>query len=576
MVISRKALKSLLKKAKPKETPKEIREAEQPAPQETYTPPQIILQPTPQQAPRRAERTRYSLPKLQAKSVGSREDILAKVRGVRETFPLITTTWAGKPHMMASATIQFNPYANQLIYNISEPEIDIKQQELVKKTLAMLQERLEIDFSQLKAKKEVYKYIDDKIEEIWSYLGVKLPDEQALKVKYYVFRDTIGLGKIEPLMRDTQIEDLACDGVHTPVFIFHRNPSYGEMATSLWFDSREELDGFVMKLAQKCGRTISVATPLLDATLPDGSRLQATFGTDIARHGSNFSIRKFFKVPLTIVDLMNYGTADPLSLAYLWLAIEEQMSVLIAGATATGKTTFLNSICQFIPSNLKIVSIEDTSELQLMHVNWVPQTTRAGFGPKKYGEVTMFDLLKSALRQRPDYLLVGEVRGREADTMFHAMATGHPSVSTIHADNVEAVIDRLTTRPIELPLALLENLDVLIFLEMAKKAGRFARRVSKIVEIEGYNRDAGKLDTNEIFIWRPVEDDFITRDSHKLAIIAKKLGWSQEQLNEELLRRASVLSWMKEKNIRQFREVWRIINLYYTDPQRLAGMMGGR
>lgn len=514
-----------------------------------------------------------SLPKVYEKVTTSREDIQQKLRQVTDNYPLITTRWHGARYVVATANITFNPVSNQLNYRIEEPPLDNRQRDLILKTIDLLQSRLEVDFSALKAKKEVYAFVDKKVNEIWEYLGVKLKPEEELKIKYYIFRDTIGLGKIEALMRDPNIEDISADGVGIPVFIFHRNPLYGEMSTNISFSTRQELDSFVMRLAQKSGKTVSVATPLLDATLPDNSRLQATFGTDIARKGSNFSIRKFFKAPLTVVDLMNYGTVNPLILAYLWFAVEEQQSVLVSGGTATGKTTFLNSISQFIHPTLKIVSIEDTAELMLPQVNWVPQIARSGYGPKKYGEVSMFDLLKAALRQRPDYIIVGEVRGEEANVMFQAMATGHPSLSTIHADRMEAVIDRLTTRPISLPLALLEHLDIVLFLEKTKKAGKFTRRVSQVLEIVNYDRDANKLKTAEVFKWLPAEDEFISEDSYILARIAQRLGKTPGQIKEEIMRRAGVLRWMVENNIRGFKDVAHIIDMYYVDPKRLETMM---
>ncbi len=224
---------------------------------------------------------------------------------------------------------------------------------------------------------------------------------------------------------------------------------------------------------------------------------------------------------------------------------------------------------------MKIVSIEDTSELQLMHVNWMPQVARVGFGPKSYGEVTMFDLLKAALRQRPDYLIVGEVRGPEANVMFHAMSTGHAALSTLHADTVSAVIDRLTTRPINLPLSLLENLDIIVFLEKTRLKGKFVRKTGLVVEIEDYDRDYNRLKTNEAFYWIPAQDKFMAKDSYILRKIATKRGLSTQQINEELLRRASVLNWMREKGIHTFKDVANIINLYYVDPRKLARMMEG-
>jgi len=525
-------------------------------------------------AEHREKLVRIPLPRV-FRQVETHEDILAKLREVHETYPLVTSTWQDVKYIVATANIRYNELTNQLVYILEEPPITEEVKEAINKTLHLLQERLEVDPSKLKAKKEVYTYVDQKIEEVWDYLGIVLSDEDSLKAKYYLFRDTIGYGKIESLMRDPNIEDISCDGVGVPVYVFHRNALYGEMPTNIIFDTKEELDSFVMKLAQKSGRTISVATPLLDATLPDGSRLQATFGTDIARRGSNFSIRKFFRLPFTVIDLVNYGTSDPLILAYLWLMIDEQLSVLVAGTTAVGKTTFLNSISQFIKPNLKIVSIEDTAELQLTNVNWVPQIARSGYGPKKYGEVSMFDLLKAALRQRPDYLIVGEVRGKEAYVMFQAMATGHPSLSTLHADTIDAVIDRLTTPPINLPMSLLENLDVIVFLEKAKKEGRMTRRVGKIIEVEGYNRKTGELRTNTVFDWIPSEDTFIAKDSYNLVKIARRLGWNSEHTVTEVMRRANVIKWMRDKGVAKFRDVAAIINLYYTNPKQLDQIMHG-
>jgi len=513
------------------------------------------------------------LPKLYEKTTAVGEDFLAKLRQVAETYPLVTSKWRGEKYVVATANIKFNSVTNQLNYVVEEPPIDSKLQDIIQKTLELLQSRLEIDFAELKAKREVYSFVDKKVNEIWEYLGLKLSPENELKAKYYIFRDTVGLGKIEALMRDPNIEDISADGVGIPLFIFHRNPFYGEMPTNITFNSKQELDSFVMRLAQKAGKTVSVATPLLDAMLPDNSRLQATFGTDIARKGSNFSIRKFFKVPLTVVDLIDYGTTNPLIMAYLWFAVEEQQSILVSGGTATGKTTFLNSISQYIPPTMKIVSIEDTAELMLPQINWVPQIARSGYGPKKYGEVSMFDLLKAALRQRPDYIIVGEVRGEEANVMFQAMATGHPSLSTIHADSMESVIDRLTTRPISLPMALLEHLDIVVFLEKAKKAGKFTRRIGQVIEITGYDRDNDKLKTNEVFKWLPVEDEFISEDSYILARIAQRIGKTPAQIREEIMRRAAVLRWADENKIHGFKDIARIINMYYVDPKRLAAMM---
>ncbi|MGC8885174.1 MAG: type II/IV secretion system ATPase subunit [Candidatus Nanoarchaeia archaeon] len=522
----------------------------------------------PEERAEKVEIKRIALPKT-FKPTPIQKGLTEALREVYETYPLIKVDWKGIRYVVATATIRFNPITNQLIYIVEEPVLSSELSEIVSKTIKKLQERLEISPYELKAKKEVVGYVNKKIDEIWSEEGISLTDEDVLKAKYYIMRDTIGYGKIEPLMRDPNIEDISADGAGLPVFIFHRNPLYGEMSTNIWFKDKEEIDAFVMKLAQKAGKTISIATPLLDATLPDGSRLQATYGTDIARRGSNFSIRKFFVRPFTIIDLLNNNTTDPLILAYLWLAIEARQSILIAGTTAAGKTTFLNCISQFIQPNLKIITIEDTAELKLPQVNWIPQIARAGYGPKKYGEVTLFDLLKAALRQRPDVLIVGEVRGREASVMFQAMATGHCSLSTLHADSIEAVIDRLTTRPISLPTSLLQNLDIIVFLEKTQREGKLIRRVSQVVEIEGYDRKKDELKTNIAFEWKPLEDVFLAHQSSILAKIAPRLGFSEEQIIDELMRRALVLKKAQEKRITGFRKVAALIVEYYTNPKEL-------
>lgn len=539
--------------------------------EEKKEPVQVVEEKVPE---KKIDVKRLPLPKEPLTIINLKKDTLAEIRKIRDQYPIHSIRTSGTPIHLSFATIQYNPKINQLTYFVTEPQLNKRLDKVAKKTITELHDRLEIDFHELSEKNQVYKHIDDKINEIWNILGIKLSPTDALKVKYYVMRDAIGLNIIEPLMRDLNIEDISCDGVGLPLYIFHRNPLYNEMATNITFGNKDDLDSFAMKLAQKCGRTISVAAPLMDGSLPDGSRVQITYGTDIARRGSNFTIRKFFRVPLTPADLINTKTLDPLILAYLWLAIEKEKSILIAGTTATGKTTMLNALSLFIEPNLKIVSIEDTAELQLPHINWMPQVTRSGFGSTGYGEVSMYDLLKSSLRQRPDYLIVGEVRGKEANVLFHAMSTGHAGLSTIHADNVGAVIDRLTTRPINLPESLLENLDIIIFLNKLKRGERFVRRVNEIIEIEGYNADTKSLKTNKVFEWKVADDNFTSNDSHILHTIAEHSGFGMGELHEELLRRVKVFEWLQKKKIYKFNDVANIIHMYYVNPTQLSKMMG--
>ncbi|MBT3940975.1 type II/IV secretion system ATPase subunit [Candidatus Woesearchaeota archaeon] len=516
---------------------------------------------------------RMPLPVQFLEDVEIKKDILSQIRQVNENYPLITTQIKDSSYPLAFAKVFYNNAVNQLQYNIVEPSLSPELWKTVNRTLTELHDRLEIDFNKVKDVKEINKYINKEIDDIWKLIGFKPKPYESIKIKYYIFREALGLGKIDALAKDPNIEDISCDGIGLPIYIYHRNPLYGEISTNIVFDTKDALDSFAMRLAQKCDRTISIASPLMDGSLPDGSRVQITYGTDIARRGSNFTIRKFFRIPLTPVDLLKFGTADPFMIAYLWLAIEREKSILVSGTTATGKTTLLNILSLFIEPNQKIVSIEDTAELQIPHVNWMPQVTRAGFGAAGYGAVSMFDLLTAALRQRPDYLIVGEVRGKEASVLFHAMSTGHPGLSTLHADSVSAVIDRLTTRPIELPASLLRNLDIIIFLEKTRKGDKLIRRIGKIIEVEGYDKKNNQLETNTVFEWMPAKDSFNIKDSHVIKKIADRAGWSVSELHQELMRRVKVLKWMQKNNIHNFIDVASIIHMYYINPQQLSTYM---
>jgi flagellar protein FlaI len=381
------------------------------------------------------------------------------------------------------------------------------------------------------------------------------------------------MGKIEPLMMDPNLEDVSCDGVEIPLYVYHRNPLLGSVKTNVYFETAEELDVFVNKIAQRCGKSISVASPLIGGTLPDGSRIQVTLGTDIARKGSNFTIRKFSELPLTPVNLLKLKTIDSKIAAYLWLAVEYGRTILITGGVATGKTTLLNAMSLFIKPELKIVSIEDTAELVLPHSHWVPSVARlplSEMGGKKVGEVDLFDLLKESLRQRPDYLIVGEVRGKEAYVLFQQIATGHSSLSTIHADSMERLVDRLTTPPISLPANLLEALDVIIFVVRIKYGSTYVRRIKSIYEIYGFDRKKNFPLVNEVFKWNPKNDTYeATNPSIVLRRISQQYGIEEQYLQQEISRRMKVLEWMVEKNIEDYRDVAKVAKLYYSRADEL-------
>ncbi|HDJ96523.1 MAG TPA: hypothetical protein ENG45_00435 [Candidatus Aenigmarchaeota archaeon] len=393
---------------------------------------------------------------------------------------------------------------------------------------------------------------------------------------YYIDRDFVGLGKIEAIMHDKDIEDISCDGVGIPIFVFHRDPKLGSLVTNVKFDNAEELNTFVIRLAQLCGKSVSVTSPILDGSLPDGSRVQATLATDIARRGSNFTIRKFTKEPLTPTHVLNWGTIDVKALAYLWLAVDYGCSIMISGGTATGKTSFLNILSLFIRPENKIVSIEDTPELKLPHPHWVPQIARTPIAAEGSKEVDMFTLLKESLRQRPDYIIVGEVRGKEAYVLFQQMATGHPALATMHSDSLDKLVDRLTTPPISLPASLIQNLDIIIFLIKARYRGKFIRRVKEILEMVKFDEKRNKPIVNKIFEWNSFKDRIeVKGKSLVLKKIKEKFGFRENELREELKRRMLVLKWMQERNLTDYRDVSRVINFYYNFPERTIAVISG-
>ncbi|MBI2076701.1 MAG: type II/IV secretion system ATPase subunit [Candidatus Aenigmarchaeota archaeon] len=487
-------------------------------------------------------------------------------------YPLIPSKPKTGERVFAYAHITFDKRSNELVYSVVEPRLDETGQKLLEDIKDYIQEKINIDFSQVR-QKNAMGYIADIFDLALEYLKPKIDESMEEVLKYYVFRDFVGLEKIEPLLSDRFIEDISCDGIGINIYIYHRNPRFGTLKTNVSFGTMEELDTFVNKLAERCGRVISISKPLLDATLPDGSRVQATLGSDIARRGSNFTVRMFTEEPMTPLDIIRGGTCDARMMAYYWLLIEHGSSFLISGGTATGKTSLLNVLSLFIKPQMKIVSIEDTSELRLPHAHWIPEVARTPISEE--GKVDMFELLKESLRQRPDYIIVGEVRGQEAYVLFQQMAIGHPGLSTIHAENFSKLIDRLTSPPINLPPNLLENLDVVIFLRRVKHGRRYIRRINTSVEITGFDRQSTLPVMNEIFSWSPHDDSFKTiKKSMLLRKIAALSGMAEGDIEKELETRAKVLEWMVLNNIKDYKKVAAIINMFYASKGLLLAKLG--
>ncbi len=331
--------------------------------------------------------------------------------------------------------------------------------------------------------------------------GVRVSGEQIERIEYRMRRDVIHNGKIEPLLHDPNLEDIHSVGVRS-LHVVHK--VFGMLETNLKFKDSTELDEYLRLISERIGKPVSDTHPIIDAALPDGSRINIIYSDDVSREGASFTIRKFAEEPLTAPQLVEWGTLDAHMAAYLWLALEYSMNIIISGETASGKTTSLNALLTFVNHNYKIYSAEDTPEVVIPHDVWQRLITRE-VGPEE-ARVELFDLIKAALRSRPDYIVVGEIRGREGNVAFQAMQTGHPVISTFHASSVEKLIQRFTGDPINVPIRFIDNLNIALFQLLVYESGRITRRVNSLEEILRYSPAKGGVLTRTVFQWDPVED----------------------------------------------------------------------
>jgi len=471
-----------------------------------------------------------------------------------------------------SVHIFWDKEEGELVYHVEEPILD-KQEKAILNTLEIsLGEMININILVDKTTESMIEYIDKTSRLLIEELNLQINEEGYKKIFYYLFRDFAGLNKIEPLMRDFFIEDIECNGANAPLYIVHR--VYRNIKTNIRFNSSEKLASFVEKLAQRCGKYISYASPLLDGSLPDGSRVNATYTKDVTSRGPTFTIRKFTKVPWTPIQLLNMKTLSPEMLAYFWILLEYKSNIMISGGTASGKTTLLNAIAFFIPPESRVVSIEDTRELNIPRENWLPSVSRTSLGIGKVGEVDLFTLLKNSFRQNPDYVIVGEVRGKEAFVLFQGMASGHSSISTMHADSIDTLVKRLETPPIDLSPTLLNTLDCVAIMTHAIINKQETRKLREIIEVVNVD-NVGTTVTNTPFIWNPKEDVFyFKKDSKVFEKIAKKYGLTLAWLNKEFDLRASLLYELQKRKYFDFHQTQKVINEYHKNPAAVLQAFG--
>jgi len=460
-----------------------------------------------------------------------------------------------------------DPQTGEHRYILDELQLDSMEHGIYKRILDILLAEIQSPKEELADPRKFFAEEAKKIVEKYRISLGWLPDVSWYKILYHAERDLVGFGKIDSLMRDPNIEDISCDGVNKPVYIWHRK--YESIETNLKFETDEELDNLVVKLVHMSGKHVSSAFPIVDASLPGKHRLAVAYRREITPFGTAFTIRKFRDDPYSIIDLINIGTFTEEMAAYLWICLENRASVMVLGGTAAGKTTALNALACLIKPGSKIMTIEETAELNLSHENWVSLIARQsyGLGGSSVGEVALFDLVKTCMRHRPDLMIVGEVRGQEAYVLFQALATGHGGMCTMHAENVQSAVKRLTQKPMDISPAYIPLMNIVISVQrvhLVKNGEKRAfRRVLSVNEIEDYDKYITP------FKWDPVKDEQIVNldSSFLLTNIAERLGLTREELLSELRHRSEVLRWMRKKNIRSYKEVASIIAEYYARPK---------
>ncbi|HTW39972.1 MAG TPA: type II/IV secretion system ATPase subunit [Thermoplasmata archaeon] len=500
----------------------------------------------------------------------------------------LTVTYPVNPPF-AFVRIFFNEHDAEFQYSTLEPtlrpvEVEQIAQIRTRMEAMMGQEELPITAGQgLEESAELREYMRKRFLTVLDLYQIDVPERRRPILLYYLTRDFLGLGRTDAILRDPFLEDISCLGPGVPLYVYHR--VFGSLRTNVAYDGELDLNKYIFRLAQIAGKHISIYQPILDATLSDGSRINLTLGTEVTRKGSTFSVRKFSHDPVSPIDLLRFGSVSAAELAYFWTLVEHHRSLLISGGTAAGKTTFLNAISMFVRPEDKIVSIEDTPEIQIDHENWIQSVARSGYGmsagaggasgvsglsnqgTKSLGTVSLFDLLVAALRQRPEYVIVGEVRGVEAFTLFQAISVGHASMSTIHAGSIPELLHRVENEPMNIPRVLFQALDAVAFPAQVVVNNNRVRRIMSVTEILEVDAATNELLTNEVFRWEPTSDTFqFMGRSFVLEHIGERVGRTLESLEQELRQKAHYLELMDQLAMTYYKDASRAIANYYVDP----------
>jgi len=504
-----------------------------------------------------------------AENEGVIHDLVMDDIEIGEDFEELDTYPVYPPYSYVRVLFDKRDYSR--FYYVVEPKASKQEKEDLDTIKLVLQRALNINRETLDETQE--DFLKQAVDDILDSYRLKSRKSNREKIHYYIERDLIGYGKIDTMMKDPNIEDVSCDGPGVEIFVYHRR--FESLRTNVMWEDELVLEQYIIRMAQRCGKHISIAAPLLDATLMDGSRIVMTLGREVSTKGSTFTIRRFRDEPFTPVDLLEFKTFSAMQIAFFWLAMQYGMSMLFVGGTASGKTTSLNACSLFLPWQHKIVSIEETRELNLPHPNWIPGCTRQGFGgessgsgEKAAGEVDMYDLLRAALRERPEYIIVGEIRGAEAYVLFQAMATGHTTYSTFHADSIQSLVHRLENKPIEIPRVLIPALDGISIQIQTRVGGKRVRRNKAIVEIIGIDPHSHELLTNEAFRWDNKTDEYVfTGKSYIFEKIMVKANLNRVEIMDETKRRQLVIEWCLKKGIRDYKDFAKVVAEYYVHPE---------